>query len=123
MGWMETCAMDERMRLVIAVEKREESFSALCRRFNVSRKTGYKWLSRYDALGVEGLSDLSRAPHGHPHAIPATIAERCLQVRREHSTWGPAKVSSMRMPLAVRRRMAPGGWQGRPRIPYPRLPP
>src|SRR5215218_392700 len=91
MGWMETCAMDERMRLVIAVEKREESFSALCRRFNVSRKTGYKWLSRYDALGVEGLSDLSRAPHGHPHAIPATIAERCLQVRREHSTWGPAK--------------------------------
>ena len=92
MGWMETCAMDERMRLVIAVEKREESFSALCRRFNVSRKTGYKWLSRYDALGVEGLSDLSRAPHGHPHAIPATIAERCLQVRREHSTWGPAKV-------------------------------
>jgi putative transposase len=42
MGWLETCAVDERMRFMIAVQKREDSFSALCRRFIVSRKTGYK---------------------------------------------------------------------------------
>jgi putative transposase len=47
MGWMETCAMDERMRFVIAVEKREEPFAAVCRRFGVSRKAGYKWVGRY----------------------------------------------------------------------------
>ena len=44
MGWMETCAMDERMRFVLAVEREEESMAALCRRFGVSRKSGYKWL-------------------------------------------------------------------------------
>ena len=35
MGWKETCAVDERMRFVIAAEKREEPFAALCRRFSI----------------------------------------------------------------------------------------
>ena len=54
MGWTETCAVDERMRFVMAVENREEAFAAVCRRFGISRKTGYKWLGRYEEAGVEG---------------------------------------------------------------------
>jgi putative transposase len=92
MGWMETCAVDERMRFVMAVEKHEESFAATCRRFGVSRKTGYKWLARFEEAGVEGLLDHSRAPQHHPQAIPDPIATRCLATRREHPTWGPLKV-------------------------------
>lgn len=92
MGWKETCAVDERMRFVMAAEEQEESFAALCRRFGVSRKTGYEWLGRYEALGLEGLVDRSRAPHRHPRAMSAVIAERCLEVRRAHPTWGPVKV-------------------------------
>ena len=92
MVWLETRVVDERMRFVMAVERREESFAALCRRFNVSRKTGYKWLDRYEEQGVAGLEDLPRAPHEHPQAIPAETAERCLEVRRKHPTWGPVKV-------------------------------
>src|SRR5258705_13105680 len=81
MGWTETCAVVERMRFVMAVEAREETFAAICRRFGVSRKTGYKWLDRYRAEDVEGLRDRSRAPHHHPQAVPAAKAERCLEVR------------------------------------------
>jgi putative transposase len=92
MGWMETCAVDERMRFVMAIEKHEESFAATCRRFGVSRKTGYKWLARFEESGVEGLLDHSRAPQHHPQAIPDPIAARCLATRREHPTWGPLKV-------------------------------
>jgi transposase InsO family protein len=92
MGWTETCAVDERMRFVMAVEKREESVAAVCRRFGVSRKTGYKWLERYDEAGVEGLLDRSRAPLNHPQALSEAIAERCLAVRRAHPTWGPVKI-------------------------------
>ena len=92
MGWTETRAVDERMRFVMAVEKREEAFAAVCRRFGVSRKTGYKWLGRYDEAGVEGLIERSRAPLNHPHAIMEAVAERCLAVRRAHPTWGPVKV-------------------------------
>jgi transposase InsO family protein len=92
MGWTETCAVDERMRFVIAVEEQEEAFSALCRQFGVSRRTGYKWLERYQKEGVEGLRDRSRAPLHHPQTIGKEIAERCLSVRRVHPTWGPLKV-------------------------------
>jgi transposase InsO family protein len=89
---METCAVDERMRFVIAAEKHEESFAALCRGFGVSRRVGYKWLARYRGAGVDGLLDHSRAPLHHPHAIADDIAEDCLAARRKHPSWGPLKV-------------------------------
>ncbi len=95
MGWRETCAMDERMRFAIAVEKREEPFAAICRRFGVSRKAGYKWLARYREAGVEGLLDRSRAPVTHPQAVLDEIGERCVAVRRAHPTWGPVKVRGL----------------------------
>ena len=102
MGWKETCAVDERMRFVIAVEKREESFAAACRQFGVSRRVGYKWLARYQEAGVEGLHDRPRAPLHHRQAIADEIAERCLAVRRAHRSWGPLKVR------AFLERRAPG---------------
>ena len=92
MGWTETCAVDERMRFVMAIESHEETHAAVCRRFGVSRKTGYKWLERYVALGVEGLANRSRAPLEHPQAVAETILEGCLAVRRAHPSWGPVKV-------------------------------
>jgi len=91
MGWMETCAVDERMRFVMAIEKREESFAAACRRFGVSRRVGYKWLARYREAGVEGLRNRSRAPLHRPRTMLDEIAGRCLEVRRAHPSWGPLK--------------------------------
>lgn len=92
MGWTETCAVEERMRFMVAIEEGTETFAKLCRRFRVSRKTGYKWLERYEELGPEGLFDRSRAPLAHPHAVADEIAECCLAVRRLRPTWGPLKV-------------------------------
>jgi putative transposase len=112
MGWRETCAMDERMRFVIAVEKREEPFAAICRRFGVSRKAGYKWLARYREAGVEGLRDRSRASLNHPQSFAQEIGERCVAVRRAHPTWGPLKVcafwSGRRLRVIGRRRARSG---------------
>lgn len=92
MGWMETCVVKERMRFMLAIEKQEESFAALCRQFGVSRRVGYKWLERYQAEGIAGLVDRSRAPLTRRDAVPREIAEQCLAVRRQHRSWGPVKV-------------------------------
>jgi putative transposase len=92
MGWMETCAVDERMRFMMVLQERRDSFAHVCREFGVSRKTGYKWLERYEQEGVGGLCDRSRAPLHHPQAMTAAVAERCLDVRRAHPSWGPCKV-------------------------------
>ena len=92
MGWTETCAVDERMRFVVAVQEHEESFAAVCRRFGVSRRVGYKWLARFEEEGAAGLFDRPRTPLHQPQRIADDIVARCLEVRRAHPTWGPLKV-------------------------------
>lgn len=92
MPWRETCRMDERMRFVLSCEAGEESFSALCRGYGVSRRTGYKWLERYGASGPVGLVDRSRAPHAHPNGTAEALCERVIAVRRAHPRWGPKKI-------------------------------
>src|SRR2546426_11746612 len=88
MGWTETCAVDERMRFVIAVDAREEAFAAVCRRFGGSRKSGYKWLERYGEAGGEGLVDRSRTPPHPPPAGTEEIAQRRPSGTRAHPAWG-----------------------------------
>jgi transposase InsO family protein len=94
MGWKETCVVEERFRFVQESQSGEWSFSELCRRYGVSRPTGYKWLERYEAGGLEGLRDQSRAPHHHPNEILDEVAEGVLDLRRQHPHWGPLKLHS-----------------------------
>jgi putative transposase len=94
MGWKETCAMEERFKFIQEHHKGEESFAELCRRYEVSRKTGYKWVERYRAEGLEGLRDQSRAADRHPNEVPQEVAEEVLEMRRRHPHWGPAKLQA-----------------------------
>ena len=50
--------------------KEEESFTELCEIYATSRKTGYKWVERYEGGGLEALRERSRARKRHPNAIP-----------------------------------------------------
>ena len=62
MGWQESSLMDERMRFITDCIGQEEAMSTLCLRYGISRKTGYKWLLRYESKGLSGLVDESRRP-------------------------------------------------------------
>ena len=92
MPWKATCPMDERMKFVVAYLEHEWSMAALCREFGISRKTGYKLVSRYVETGPPGLVDRSRAPHGHPQAVPDTAIDQVVKARRQHPTWGARKL-------------------------------
>ena len=94
MGWTETCAMDERIRFVREAMRPggEDSMSALCDRYGISRKTGYKWLERFEQDGRAGLKDRSRAPRAHPNAVEAGTVERIIALRRAHRSWGAKKL-------------------------------
>jgi transposase InsO family protein len=92
MGWKETCALEERFRFLQACQEEDFSFAELCRQFGISRKTGYKWQTRYQAEGLEGLVDQSRAPDRHPNEVLPEVAEQILALRRHHPHWGPAKL-------------------------------
>ena len=88
MPWQETCVRDERTHFIVDWERDEESMAELCRRYSVSRKTGYKWLQRYQQQSWEGLQDHSRAPQRHPGQTAAAIEQEILALRAQHSRWG-----------------------------------
>lgn len=92
MPWKATTPMDDRVAFIAAVQAGETSMAALCRRFGISRKTGYKWWQRYQADGVSGLAERSRAPRTSPQAISAEVTERVLATRAAPPSWGPRKL-------------------------------
>ncbi|MGE5291032.1 MAG: helix-turn-helix domain-containing protein, partial [Micromonosporaceae bacterium] len=83
--------MDERLRFVQDVYRPGWSIAELCRRYGVSRKTGYKWLRAYERAGPAGLVDGSHRPRTCPHATPAAVVRLILQLQRRY-TWGARKV-------------------------------
>jgi transposase InsO family protein len=66
--------------------------SELCREYQISRKTGYKWLKRYATLGAAGLEDQSRRPKRSPGRVSAEQEARIVAERQAHPTWGGRKL-------------------------------
>jgi len=96
MPWKETCRMEERARFVHAFEAEEEpTLSEVCRRFGVSRKTGYKWLERYRRGGLLGLADLPSVARRQPRRLSAELEDVVVELRKERSRWGPKKLRAV----------------------------
>jgi len=94
MSWKERSALDERKEFLREFNQQQESLAELCRRYEISRPTAYKWIHRYAAEGEAGLQELSRAPLHHPQAVSDRVAQRVLEVRAQHSRWGPRKIKA-----------------------------
>ncbi len=92
MPWKECSAVSERLELVLLMQQESGNVAALCRRFGVSRKSAYKWLSRFKFYGESGLEDQSRRPKTSPHQTSPEIEARLLEVREQHPAWGPRKL-------------------------------
>lgn len=92
MVWRETGMVDERNGFIDDWLKDVWTVTELCERYGISRKTGYKWLGRYDALGRAGLVDLPRAPLNHGRATAAELVERIVSVKQANPSWGPKKI-------------------------------
>ena len=62
------------------------NFSALCREFGVTRRTGQKWVDRYKEC--QPLTDRSRRPHTSPSRTPEEIEFLILELRAGNPGWG-----------------------------------
>jgi transposase InsO family protein len=85
--WSEVTVRDQREEFVRLARQADANVSELCRRFGISRKTGYKWLSRDD------VGDRSRRPHHSPGRIPDELEAKVLAVRGKHPAWGARKIA------------------------------
>jgi len=69
-----------------------ENFAALCREYRISRKTGYKWLERFEAEGLSGMGDKSRRPCRSPEKLEEEVICRMVRFKERHRHWGPQKI-------------------------------
>lgn len=92
MPWKVRCPMSERAEFVSLALVEGANIRELCRRFQVSAKTGYKWLQRHREYGAAGLGDRSRRPQGSPHVTGAEMTGEVIELRRKHPSWGGRKL-------------------------------
>ena len=99
MPWRETSPMEERLEFVREYATELFTMTELAAQYGISRKTGYKWLERYDADGARGLQDRSRRPQQSPQATDPELVELLVAHRRRHPRWGAKKL----LAIAARR--------------------
>src|SRR5437868_5783192 len=102
---LETCAMQERVRMLSDYDQRHWSVAELCRRYGVSRDTFYEWRTRRDSGGPQWFMDRSHAPHCCPHRTDPALAESIVSLRRRFPHLGPRKLLAL-----LQRRHPEGEW-------------
>ena len=79
--------MDERLKFIARLLDGEK-MAVLCRQFGISRKTGYKILTRYNEIGLEGLTDRSRRPYRHANQLPFQFETQIVRLKQDKPSWG-----------------------------------
>ena len=92
MPWESKTVEELRKEFVLEAEK-SSNFSAVCREFGITRKTGYKWLERYRADG--SLSDQSRKPRNTANKTPEETEKLIIELRSENPGWGAKKLKQV----------------------------
>ncbi|MFE7720262.1 helix-turn-helix domain-containing protein [Nocardia rhizosphaerihabitans] len=81
--WLEILQAPARERLTV---------TEVCRRYQVSRKSYYSYLARYQEHGVAGLAPRSRRPKNLPTRTPADIEASVVRLRVTHPRWGARRI-------------------------------
>lgn len=92
MPW-ESKTVEEIRKEFAQAAKESRNFSALCKEFGITRKTGYKWVERYEEC--EDLSDKSRKPFSVANRTPTETEEPIVALRIENPGWGAKKLKDV----------------------------
>jgi transposase InsO family protein len=93
MPFMEVSMNEQRREFVVLSSKEEANIRELCRRFGISRTTGYKWIERFRQEGLAGLEERSRRPQASPHRTCTAMEAKVLELRElSNNVWGGRKI-------------------------------
>ena len=92
MSWSIRGLKDARIEFVMVAREADASMSLACREFGISRKTGYKWLRRYETSGLDGLINQSRRPRSSPLQLSGDAVVVLVKLHDDHNDWGPKKL-------------------------------
>jgi putative transposase len=88
---MEVHKVDLRQELIYRYLHKEKIMD-LCREYQISRKTAYKYIHRFEQLGVDGLTDQSRRPHHLANKTDEMTEQLILDTKFKYPSWGAKKL-------------------------------
>ena len=92
MPWRRMEVEEQRMQFVIRAASGKEDMAALCREFEISRPTGYRWRKRYQEAGsFSAVRERSRRPHRSPRRTEEWKQARVVALRQQ-TGWGARKL-------------------------------
>ena len=94
MPWKAASIMSLRYEFIRLAMAETANIRSLCRRFEISPKTAYKWIDRYREAGEEALGDRSRRPKHSPTQTAPAVEQKILQLRQKHPSWGARKLNA-----------------------------
>ena len=90
MPWKDHDVTEERWRFIEDWRSEDWNMAELCDFYGVTRKTGYKWVQRYELGGLE-------APHHHPNEVSVETEKLVIGMRAVHPSWGAPKIRARLM--------------------------
>jgi transposase InsO family protein len=88
--------VQSRREFVRLASQEGANVAELCRRFEISRTTGYKWLDRaHSEEAAPSFEDRSRRPHCSPTRTSDAMEAAVVRVRRRHPAWGGRKIRAV----------------------------
>jgi len=95
MPWKDTSKMQQRREFVLRALDPGSNMAALCREYQISRNTGYKWLRRFREEGLLGLEDRPRHALGTAFRESAEVALDVIHLRHVYPHFGPKKLREL----------------------------
>ena len=92
MTWQNTKAETEKLKFLGDWLKREFNFTDLCKRYGISRKTGYKLINRFNEEGELSIKARSHTRHHHPNKTSMDKCKRLIDLKHRYPKWGPEKI-------------------------------
>ena len=63
------------------------SITELCAQYGISRKTGYKWIERFEQVGIQGLNERRRRPVHSQSQVSYRIQQSIIGDNRGQTTF------------------------------------
>src|SRR4051812_21099383 len=92
MPFIETCRMEERVRMLSEYDSGNWNVAELCRRYGICRDTFYEWRRRREGGAPDWFMDRSHAPQHCPHTTSAELKDAIISLRRRYPHLGPRKL-------------------------------
>jgi putative transposase len=92
MPWKETSPVLERMKFVLDYREGLYEVTELAERYEISRKTAYKWLRRFREEGPAGLGERASAAGSVWNRTDREVEEKLVAFRKKHMRWGARKM-------------------------------